>query len=250
MNNWLFILVLVFLPVILFSQVQTDTATVHSLNSEPKPGIDNYHADSALHFLFNVSSTFYDVKDEKINKFLSKYGYTTPQNIPVGLRFELAGIPGSGKVIYSINASTIISPQDIITADLSLGAYYRIFETNKIWILAGMAVGEHFDRIVLNGNIPPLFDSLAKKYGNGLSLHRTGLIVEPATKIFWYPVQSRKFQLGLFTGIYYDFDFNSRWRLGYYPKNNDSFKNLRKPTKVSTVQEFGWVFSTGISVAF
>jgi hypothetical protein len=250
MTQRLLILVLVLSPAILFSQVNTDTAAVRNLNQDPRPVKNEYRADSTFYFLFNISTTFNDVQDQRINKFLSKYGYTPPQNIPRGLRFELAGIPKGDKMIYSINASTIISQQDIITADLSLGAYFRFYKTKKVWLLAGLAIGEHFDRIFLNGNMPPLFDSLAKKYGNSLSLHRNGLIVEPATKIFWYPVQTKKFQVGLFTGIYYDFDFNSRWRIGYYPKNNSTFKNLRKPTKVSTIHEFSWVFSTGLSIAF
>jgi hypothetical protein len=250
MNFRLFILVFVFCPLILFSQVKTDTATVHNLNQDLQPGKIENRGDSAFYFLFNVSTTFYDVQDQRINKFLSKYGYIPPQKIPIGLRFELAGIPNGGKMIYSINASTIISQQDIITADLSLGAYCRLLDTKKVWLLLGLAIGEHFDRIVLNGNIPPLFDSLAKKYSSSLSLHRNGLIIEPATKIFWYPFQAKKLQVGLFTGIYYDFDFNNRWRIGYYPQNGSTFKNLRRPTSVSTVHEFGWVFSTGLSLAF
>jgi hypothetical protein len=236
MNKGLLILLVFFLPGILFSQTKTDTTSIQAAQAFP--------------FMFNISTVFYTAKDSKIDKFLSKYGYAQPQQIPIGLRFEIAGMPFGSKIVYSLNAGTIISKQDIITADLSLGAYYRIIKTKKIWLLAGIALGEHFDRIVLNGKLSPSLDSLAIKYNATLSLHRTGLIVEPTIKCFWYPIQTKKFQIGLFTGIYYNLDFNSRWRVGYYPHNDDTFKNLRKPTNVGTVQEFGWVFSSGLSINF
>jgi hypothetical protein len=199
--------------------------------------------------MFNISTVFYSAKDSKINKFLGKYGYTQPQQIPVGLRFELAGIPNGGRMVYSLNAGTIVSSQDITSADISLGIYYRFVKSKKISLLSGVAVGEHFDRIVLNKALPPNLDSLAIKYNTTLSLHRTGLMVEPAVKFFWYPLQAKKIHVGLFTGIYYNMDFNSRWRVGYYPHNGETFKNLRKPTQVSTIEEFGWSFCTGLSIS-
>ena len=250
MNKGLYILVFVLTPGILFSQIKTDTVSVHNTRNSPEFNKRIDHADHVFTFMFNASTIFYTTKDQRINKFLSKYGYSQPRDVPMGLRLELAGMPFGGKMIYSINAGTIVSKQDISTADLLLGVYRRFFETKKLWFLAGIALGEHFDRIVLNGNLPASFDSLAKKYNTTLSLHRTGFIVEPAIKIFWYPVQTKKFQLGIFTGIYYDLDFNSRWRVGYYPHNGNTFKNLRRPTNVGTVQEFGWVFSSGFSVCF
>ena len=250
MTKWLSLLALALSPAFLFSQTNTDTGAVHTNHPDANPAYTMYYADSAFNFMFNASSTFYDLQDPRINKFLSKYGYITPQNIPLGLRLELAVMPSGKKMLYSINASTIISPQDIVSADLSLGIYRRFFETQKLWILAGLALGEHFDRVDLNGSLPPLLDSLAKEYNANLSLHRTGLIVEPGTKIFWFPVQTKRFQFGLTAGIYYDFDFNSKWRIGYYPQNHASFKNLRRPTHVSTFQEFGWVFSTGLTMVF
>jgi hypothetical protein len=75
-------------------------------------------------------------------------------------------------------------------------------------------------------------------------------MVEPAVKFFWYPLQAKKIRVGLYTGIYYNLDFNSRWRVGYYPHNGNTFKNLKKPTQVSTIEEFGWSFSTGLSLSF
>ncbi len=222
-----------FMPAIVFSQSKNDSTILPSYS-----------------LMFNVSTVFYTAKDSRIDNFLTKYNYTKPQNVPVGLRFEIAAMPNGGKMLYSINAGTVISNQDIVTADISIGAYRKIIETNKIWITAGLSVGEHFDRIVLNGELPPSFDSLSKKYNTTLSLHRNGVIVEPAAKFFWYPFTTKKTQLGIFMGIYYDFDFNSHWRVGYYPENSKTFKNLRKPTSVATIHEFGWVFSSGISICF
>jgi hypothetical protein len=233
MSKWHFILMLIFAPITLLAQKLKDSSTIASYS-----------------LMFNVSTTFYTARDTRINSFLTKYNYTKPQDVPIGLRFEIALMPSGGKMVYSINAGTIISNQDIVTADISLGAYYRFFETKNFWILAGLSVGEHFDRIVLNGELPPSFDSLSQKYNTTLSLHRDGIIVEPATKFFWYPFKTKKSQLGLFAGVYYDFDFNSRWRVGYYPENSMTFKNLRKPTDVATVHEFGWVFSSGLSICF
>ncbi len=115
-------------------------------------------------------------------------------------------------------------------------------------IAAGLSVGEHFDRVVLNGKLPSFPDSLSQAYHTTLSLRRTGLVIEPATKFFWYPFQKKKMRMGIFGGIYYDLDFNSRWRVGYYPHNSGPFKNLRKPTSIRTSQESGWVYSLGLSI--
>jgi hypothetical protein len=235
MLKGLFIPMIVCIPGILMAQNKTDSIPVQK---------------QVFPVMFNISTVFYSVKDSKIDRFLDKYGYTQPSQIPVGLRFELAGIPSGGRMVYSLNAGTIISRQDITSADISLGVYYRIVKTKKISLMTGVAIGEHFDRIVLNGALPPNLDSLSIKYHATLSLHRTGFMVEPAVKFFWYPVQAKKFRVGLYTGIYYNMDFNSRWRVGYYPHDNDTFKNLRKPTKVSTLEEFGWTLSTGVSISF
>src|SRR5450755_2885406 len=178
MNKGLFILIFVLTPGILLSQIKADTVTFHNSSNNPELNKHPDHVDPVLTLMFNVSAIFYGAKDQRINKFLSKYGYTAPRNIPMGLRFELAGMPSGGKMIYSIIAGTIVSKQDISTADLLLGVYRRFFETRKLWFLAGIALGEHFDRIVLDGNLPPSFDSLAKKYNTTLSLRRTGFIAE------------------------------------------------------------------------
>jgi hypothetical protein len=247
MQKAVFIWMIVCIPGILHAQNNTDSI---SLQKQTKNTGSVKSEKTVFPIMFNISSVFYSTQDSKINKFLGKYGYTQPQQIPVGLRFELAGIPNGGRMVYSLNAGTIVSRQDITTADISLGVYYRFVKSKKISLLSGVAIGEHFDRIVLNGALPPNLDSLAIKYNTTLSLHRTGLIVEPAVKFFWYPLQAKKIRVGLYTGIYYNMDFNSRWRVGYYPHNGHTFKNLRKSTQVSTVEEYGWSFSTGLSISF
>jgi hypothetical protein len=238
MKKWLYILFFGLSPAILFSQVRDDTAAVHPAKS---PGYS---------LMFDAATVFYSGKDSRINNFLSKYGYTPPQNIPMGIRLEMAVMPSGSRMVYSINAETIVSKQSISTADFSLGIYRRFYEIKNLWILGGIALGEHFDRIVLNGNLPPSFDSLAELYGKRLSLHRIGLIAEPAAKVFWYPLQTKKTQAGFFAGVGYNLDFNSRWRLGYYPQNRNTFKRLKYQTDVSTIHEFGWALSAGLSICF
>jgi hypothetical protein len=243
MRKGLFIWMIVYIPGILYSQNNRDSISIRSNEK-------NKSVKTVFPFMFNISTVFYSSKDAKINKFLGKYGYTQPQQMPVGLRFELAGIPFGGNLVYSLNAGTIVSRQDIVTADISLGIYYRFIKTKSISVLAGVAIGEHFDRVVLNKGLPPNLDSLAIRYNATLSLHRTGFMTEPTVKFFWYPLHAKKIRVGLYTGIYYNMDFNSRWRVGYYPHGDNNFKNLRKPTQVSTIEEFGWSFSTGISISF
>jgi len=243
MNKGLFIWMIVCMPGILHSQNNTDSISIQNKEKDKS-------AKTVFPFMFNISTVFYSASDAKINKFLGKYGYTQQQQMPVGLRFELAGIPFGGNLVYSLNAGTVVSRQDIVTADISLGIYYRFIKTKSISVLSGVAIGEHFDRVVLNKGLPPNLDSLAIKYNTTLSLHRTGFMVEPTAKFFWYPMQANKIRMGLFAGIYYNMNFNSRWRVGYYPHGDNTFKNLRKPTQVSTIEEFGWAFSAGICISF
>jgi hypothetical protein len=159
-------------------------------------------------------------------------------------------MPFKSKMILFINGSTIISRQDVITADFELGAYRRLLETKKLWVIAGISSGGQFDRVVLNGRLPPAFDSLATQYGRTLSLHRTGFIAEPGVKVFWYPIQNRRSQFGIFASAVYDVNFNGRWRLGYYSPNSNTFKNLKTKTDIGSLHEFGFGLSAGISICF
>ncbi len=245
----LYLLCLVLLPALVFSQVKGDTAVndnitnLHSLRHR-------YYGDSAFSFMASSSMVFYTAKDQRINKFMGKYGYVPPKAVPVGIRFEISTIPFGSKMVYSINGATILSRQDISTADFSLSAYHFIIATKNIWLTAGIALGGHFDRIVLNKSLPPAFDSLANEYRRTLSLHRSGFIVSPGAKAYWFPLQRKKFQIGIFSGIGYDLDFNSHWKLGYYPQNSNTFRKIKRPSNVGTVHEYGWVMSAGLTVCF
>jgi len=243
-------LLMIFLssPAILFSQTSNDSfllinkQTTHSTSYI-------HHRDSTFSIIFDASTIFYTAKDSRINNFLQKYGYNSPQTLPMGIRLELAVMPFQSKMMYSINAATVVSRQSIVTGDFSLGAYRRFFERKNFWVVAGLALGVHYDRIVLNGNLPPSFDSIANLYGSTLSMHRSGFVAEPATKIYWYPFQWEKFQLGIFAGVGYDFDFNSQWKLGYYNKNGTytTFHRIHQSSNVKTHHEYGWAFTGGLS---
>ncbi|HLK30323.1 MAG TPA: hypothetical protein VKT28_17205 [Puia sp.] len=211
-----------------------------------------HQRDSTFSLVFNASTVFYTAQDSRINNFLEKYHYNSPQQVPMGIRLELAVVPAESKMMYAINAATVVSRQSIVTGDFSLGAYRRFLESKNFWVLGGLALGVHYDRIVLNGNLPPSFDSIANVYDRTLSLHRAGFIAEPAVKFFWYPVQWQKFQLGLYAGAAYDFDFNSQWKLGYYNKGGTytTFHRIHQSTNVKTHHEYGWAFTAGLSACF
>ncbi len=249
MNCWHSSLVIFFFsPAILFSQAGNDSSLLS--NKQALHNASHIHQrDSSFSVIFDASTIFYTAKDSRINNFLDKYGYNSPQNVPMGIRLELAVVPFQSKMMYSINAATVISRQSIVTGDFSLGAYRRFFENKNFWVVAGLALGVHYDRIVLNGNLPPSFDSLANLYGATLSLHRAGFIAEPSTKVYWYPLQWEKFQLGMFAGVGYDFDFNSQWKVGYYNKSGTytTFHRIHQSSNVKTHHEFGWAFTAGLT---
>ncbi|MBS1918493.1 MAG: hypothetical protein JST87_19675 [Bacteroidetes bacterium] len=245
-NHFAMLTALLLLSVLVFAQPNNDSL-YRSSNS-----LHKYEDDSTFSVLFNISTVFTTAKDPKINNFLTKYGYHPPQNIPVGINLEIATIPFNSKMMYSLQGGTIISTQDIVSAHFTLGAYRRFVERKHFWFLAGLGLGTHGDRVVLDGNMPESFDSLAKAYNKLLSLHRTGFLVEPAARFFWNPIQTKKIQLGLFAGTAYDFGFNTKWKLGYFKENGQftSFKRIRNTTNVQTQKEFGWAFTDGISFCF
>ncbi|SRR5579862_428582 len=199
-------------------------------------------------FMINSAAAIYTAEDTRINNFMSKYGYVPPQEIQRAIRLDLGLLPVGSRMAYFINGATVVSRQDLITADFTIGAYRRVVQRKSWWVAAGLSAGEHFDRIVLNEGMPPSFDSLAAQYGKTLSLHRIGLIAEPGAKFFWFPIQKRKFELGLFATFNYDVDLNGRWRLGYYPSTSSTFRHIKKKTNLNTAHEVGCVFSTGISI--
>ena len=230
------LLIPLLLPAALFSQTAKDS---------PKK-------DSTFSILFNISTVFYTAKDARINNFLTKYGYVPPQDIPVGVNLEVAALPFNSKMMYSINMSTVVSRQAIVSSFFKLAAYRSFFERQHFFASAGLGAGLHGSRIVLNGKMPPSFDSLANATNEQLVLRRTGFFLEPGLRTFWYPIHTRRFELGLFANIAYDFAFNHGWKLGYYNNHGQyaSFKSLGKTSAVQTHHEFGWAFSTGLSFRF
>src|SRR5437763_9790249 len=110
MRKGLFFWMIACLPGILSAQNNTHAISIKTIG-------ENTSVKTVFPFMFNISTIFYSSKDSKINKFLDKYGYTQPQQMPVGLRFEIAGIPFGGNLVYGLNAGTIVSSQDIVTAD-------------------------------------------------------------------------------------------------------------------------------------
>ena len=240
---------LLFLPLILFAQTKNDSIAIYP--NEPIR-LRAYQTDSTFSVLFNLSNVFFTARDPKINNFLVKYGYTPQQTVPVGINIELAAVPFNSKMMFVLNGGTIVSRQSIVTANFTLGAYRRVFERKKIWLMAGAGLGAHGDRIALSGQIPPGFDSLQHEYNRLLSLHHSGFLIEPAARFYWYPYQTNRFQIGLFAAVGYDFAFDSKWKLGYYNENGQftSFKKIGKTTDVPLQQQFGWALSDGISFIF
>jgi hypothetical protein len=256
--NWRFclLMLLLILPAALFSQIKQDTGsfdqwkTAHPMHTVHP--VHRYQVDSTFSILFDVSAVFSTAKDSKIDNFLTKYGYAAPQNIPVGINFELAAIPFDSKMMYCLSGGTIVSRQDIKSTIFKAAAYRQFFERRHFWISGGLGLGIHGSRIFLNGKMPPSFDSVANLYNRELVLKRNGFEIEPGVRFFWYPIQTRKFQLGLFANTAYDLSFNSRWKLGYYNPSGQfsSFKSLSKRTGVQAQHEFGWAFSDGLSFRF
>ena len=245
------LVILQILPASLFSQVKSDSTVVDYTNKSHT--IRRYKEDSTFSILANISTVFYTANDPTIDNFLVKYGYKAPQKVPVGVNLELAAVPFESRMTFSLSASTIVSTQDIVTAEFKIGAYRRIFERQHFWISTGLGVGTHGSRIILDGQMPPHFDSLAAQYGKQLALRRTGFVIEPAVRFFWYPLETRRFQLGIFANPAYDFSFNTRWKLGYYNSSGQSstFKDISKNSDVqNSHKEFGWALGDGLSFCF
>jgi hypothetical protein len=250
------VMALLILPAALFSQAgqvsQAGQDTSSLDNRKTSHPVRKYQVDSTFSVLFNISNVFYTAKDSRIDNFLVKYGYIPPQNIPVGINLELAATPFNSKMTYSLSASTIVSRQDVISSFFKLAAYRRFFERKHFSIAGGVGIGTHGSRVILDGNMPPAFDSIANRYNKELVLRRTGFVVEPAARFLWYPLQTPRFQLGLFANTAYDFSFNRGWKIGYYKQGGEfsTFKGIGKTDDVLSHKEFGWALSDGLSFCF
>jgi hypothetical protein len=210
--------------------------------------------DTTFSLFVNSSLSFTHASDPHINHWLEEYGYPTEPHVPTSLNFEAAAIPADSRVMYAIRLSTITSGNDLTSFTLSAGAYAAVVKTRSLLVLVGGALGYHADIITLNGKLPAAYEQLAAQYDvSSLALRRSGLYMEPAARIVWYPVHIGFVQIGIFGGLGYDVDLNSQWRLGYYSDvhgKDDDFKKLKKPSDQQKVSEHGFSLSAGLSVRF
>ncbi len=207
--------------------------------------------DSSFSLLINNSLSYSHANDPHINRWLTKYGYPAEPHMPKSLNIELAAIPASSRILYSLNVSTIVSAKNLSTINLLGGVYGAFIKTPSLLVFAGFGAGYHVDMITLNGNMPADYKELAAKYNRQLSLHRAGLFVEPAVRAFWYAVHYHNLQLGLFAALGYDMDFNYRWRLGYYETRSGKyshFKKIKNPADQQRVSEYGISYNAGLSL--
>jgi hypothetical protein len=207
--------------------------------------------DSSFSVLVNSTISFTHANDLHINRWLAKYGYPVESRVPASLNVELAAIPVSSLILYSLKVSTIISAKNLTSFNLLGGVYKAIVKKKSFLLFAGLGAGYQNDIVTLNGDMPQDYKVLAAQYNKQLSLRREGLFVEPAARVFWYPVSYHNLQLGLAAGLAYDMDINSRWKLGYYDNNNgkfNHFKKIRKPADQQKVSEFGIAYNIGLTL--
>ena len=210
--------------------------------------------DSSFSLRFNTGLSFTHATDPHINRWLEKYGYPTEPHVPCSFNFELAAMPSSSKLLYSVKLSSIKSDRNLSSFNIFGGLYCTLFKTNSFLLFAGAGAGYHSDIIRLNGQLPPEYQRLAARYPFPLALRRIGLFVEPGVRAFWYPISFHSVQIGAYGGLFYDMYFNSHWRLGYYSNNHGKsgghFKTLQKPSDQLKVSEYGFCFSAGLSFRF
>ena len=210
--------------------------------------------DSTFSLLFNPSLSFTHANDPHINRWLEKYGYPAEPRVPCSLNFELAAIPADSRLMYTFRLSMITSGHDLTSFNIMPGFYVSAIKSRNFQLFAGASAGYHADIITLNGQLPPAYQELATQYHTtSLALRRTGLTAEPAVRAFWYPIHCGLLQIGVYGGLGYDFDFNSKWRLGYYSNDHgrySHFKKLNKPDDQYKVTEHGFSLNAGLSFRF
>ena len=206
--------------------------------------------DSSFSLLFNSGLSFTHANDPNINRWLRKYGYPTEPHVPSSVTFEIAAMPASSRLLYAIKLSSINSGNNLSSFNAMLGVYTALYKKHNFSVYLGGMAGLHGDIITLNGNLPPEYKQMAASHPEPLALRRRGLVLEPGARLFWYPIAIHMVQLGLYAGLGYDLDFNSRWRLGYYSNNHGKyshFRGLGKPTDQKRVSEYGVFYSAGLS---
>jgi len=207
--------------------------------------------DSSFSLLFNTSISFTHANDVHINRWLAKYGYPTVPRVPSSYNFEIAAIPASSSLLYSLRLSTINSVSNLSSFNLLTGLYTSVVKTRSLLFFLGGGLGFHGDIITLNGNLPPEYQQLATQVHAPLALRRTGLCIEPGARLFWYPIRAGSLQVGAFGGLGYAMDINSRWKLGYYSNNHGKYSHFRgvsKPGDQQKVSEHGFSYSAGLSI--
>ena len=207
-------------------------------------------ADSSFSLYFNSGLSFTHANDPHINRWLKTYGYPTEPHVPTSINFELGAMPASSRVLYAVKVSTINTGGNFSSYKALLGAYCAIVKHRSLMLFAGGMAGLRGDIITLDGNLPPEYKEMAASHPEPLALRRRGLALEPGVRLFWYPVNIHAVQLGLYGGLGYDVDFNSRWRLGYYSNDHGKyshFRGLGKPSDQMRVSEYGVCYSAGLS---
>jgi hypothetical protein len=207
--------------------------------------------DSTFSLLFNGGLSFTHANDPHINKWLAKYGYPTEPHIPSSLHFELSAIPANSRLMYDVRVSAINSGKNLTSFNLLIGLYTALIKKHNFLLLAGAGVGLHRDIIALNGDMPAEYKQFAVRYNKPLGLRRGGLILEPALRAFWFPLNIGQMQVGVFGSVGADMDFNSHWRLGYFDNSQGKyshFRRLTKPTDQKRVSEYGLAYNTGLSL--
>lgn len=206
--------------------------------------------DSTFSLMFNGGLSFTHANDPHINRWLAKYGYPTEPHVPSSLHFEISAMPVGSRQMYDVRVSTINSGKNLTSFNLLAGLYTTLIRKHSFLLLAGAGVGFHRDIISLNGQLPPEYAELAARYNKPMGLRRGGLILEPALRAFWFPLSVGKLQVGLFSSIGVDMDFNSQWRLGYFDNSQghySRFKRLIKPSDQKRVSEYGLAYNLGLS---
>lgn len=217
----------------------------------PRVAFTQTSRDSTFSIMINAGIGFTHANDPHINKWLAKYGYPTEPRVPQSLHFELAAIPESSRMLYSVKLSTVISADNLTSFNILGGAYYGFIKHRNFMLFAGLEAGYHNDIIALDGNLPVDYQKLADSVKRQLSLNRDGLFLEPGLRAFWFPIALHNVQVGLFGDLGYAMDFNSKWKLGYY--NNDHgrynhFSKIQKPSDQQKVSEYGFSYNVGLSV--
>lgn len=207
--------------------------------------------DSSFSLLFNSGISFTHANDPHINRWLTRYGYAPEPHIPSSINFEIAAIPAYSRLLYTIKLSSISSGSNLSSYTISAGLYRSMLKSKNFFFYLGGAAGLHGDIITLNGQLPPEYEQMASHLHAPLALRRRGLFVEPAARIFWYPIRVRAVQIGAYAALGYDFDLNSKWKLGYYSNNHGKFSHFRelsKPNDQEKYSECGVFYSAGLSV--